>query len=421
MFSLPSLLLLVAAWAPFVDASVDACQVRAAQDTELDFENSVLGRNDLQLGGLMVFENIGTVEDRAIDLEISVVPGTTYESPNAVLRNGKNPTGKFGVINLFTVQGDPEAGEGSFRFCLKDHETGDLATAKSFVWSVFDVDDRNEAENGIKEKMEVDLVQVEDYVLWPNEEESEIESSCENSGSAPPCASGERTVFAASGKGTGEDNPVDPDLLSPTERKRTIVFSFKDTSCWDFSYHHYCKIEEEEGGVCRWYGGGNFLFAGGAREVIEEGECIDPPDDGCEDDNPDPFFWKGKDTSCAEIAALGPQKRAFKCNEGRRIERECPSVCLEGCATPGPTVTPTADPYGRCGNNPEPFEFKGKITSCDEIADLGPQKEAESATRAGSSTNAPGFATTPAAFASKAIDPTMPDDDDRGELYDKIV
>jgi len=89
----------------------------------------------------------------------------------------------------------------------------------------------------------------------------------------------------------------------------------------------------------------------------------------CED-NPDTFFYKGKDTSCDEIAALGEQKRKRKCRDGRRLIEECPAVCEEECATPSPTVTPREP----CTDNPDEFEFKGEITSCAEIAALGPQK-----------------------------------------------
>eukprot|EP00535_Pseudo-nitzschia_heimii_P010637 CAMPEP_0197178566 /NCGR_PEP_ID=MMETSP1423-20130617/3810_1 /TAXON_ID=476441 /ORGANISM="Pseudo-nitzschia heimii, Strain UNC1101" /LENGTH=358 /DNA_ID=CAMNT_0042628341 /DNA_START=20 /DNA_END=1096 /DNA_ORIENTATION=+ len=89
----------------------------------------------------------------------------------------------------------------------------------------------------------------------------------------------------------------------------------------------------------------------------------------CED-NPDDFFYKGKDTSCAEISALGEQKRRRKCRDGRRLIEECPAVCEEDCATSSPTETPRE----QCVDNPDDFEFKGVITSCDEIAALGPQK-----------------------------------------------
>jgi len=98
----------------------------------------------------------------------------------------------------------------------------------------------------------------------------------------------------------------------------------------------------------------------------QRGEC---------EDNANPFFFKGKDTSCQEIGALGTQKRARKCGEDRKIIEECPSICSDECATPSPTSSPTASLRGPCENNPDPFFFKGSDTTCQEIADLGPQKQ----------------------------------------------
>ena len=373
-FGIIAFLLLLVSSTRVVDAdSPDECRAKSPGGTQLDFLNSKLTENSLQYGGVMKFEEIANVGGRSVDLVVSVVPGTTYETPRGDLRNGKTKSGKFGQINLFTVKGDLDSGKGDFRFCLRDHETGELATADSFVWSVFDIDDRNRNSDGIKEKMAIDLARVDDYVLYPSESNSEIKSTCENSGLPPPCAGGERIVFNASTKGIGKDNPSDPNNLTEQQMKRAVVFSFSDTSCWDFTYHHYCRIEAEEGGICRWYGGGNFLFSGVAAEVVEDGECI-PATPSC-DNNPNPFEWKGKETSCDTIAALGAQKQSRKCREGRRITRECPAICRDDCATPSPTVTPTL-PRGDCEDNPNSFEFKGRVTSCLEIAALGPQKKA---------------------------------------------
>jgi len=251
-----------------------SCLGKTKMETELDFFNSKLTKNSLHEGGIMKFEDIGIVRDRPVDLIVTVVPGTTYESERAEIRNGKN--GKFGNINLYTKLGDFESGQGNFRFCFHDHETQEKTTVDSFVWSVYDVDERNAAANGIKEKMIMDLSKVHDYMLWPNADETEIKLFCEDTKTAPPCADGERTVFHSSTHGVGGDNPNDPDNMTSQQKKRSIVFSFKDTDCWDFTYEHYCRLEEETGKECRWYGGGNFLFAGNAQEIIEGGECLTP-------------------------------------------------------------------------------------------------------------------------------------------------
>jgi len=243
--------------------------------TELDFFNSELTENTLHEEGILKYENIGVIRDKPVDLIVSVVPGTTYHSEKGANLNGKD--GMFGNINVYTVQGDLESGEGNFRFCFHDHETGAITTAESFLWSVYDLDERsNGGSDGIKEKMIMDLSQASDYYLYPSVDETEIEMSCENSGASPPCEQGVRTVFHSSTGGDKHDNPDSPTELTEEQKRRSVVFSFENVSCWDFTYKHYCQIEEDEGGECKWYGGGNFLYSGSAKEVVEGGECLTP-------------------------------------------------------------------------------------------------------------------------------------------------
>jgi len=104
-----------------------------------------------------------------------------------------------------------------------------------------------------------------------------------------------------------------------------------------------------------------------------EAPVASPPREACED-NPDVFFYKSKDVSCADIAQLGPQQRARKCKEGRRLVDECPSYCQEECATPSPTGSPTVGLPDDCTNVEGSFFFKGKDVSCADIAVLGKQK-----------------------------------------------
>jgi hypothetical protein len=152
-------------------------------------------------------------------------------------------------------------GIGSFDFCIHDHETNDLTTVDSFRMTFYDVDERNEADDGIKEKIRFDTNQVTDFILYPNELESEVILSCEDGTTTLPCKDGVRTVFHSSTKGTGEDNPTDPNNLTELQKARSIVFTFKDTSCFTATFDHYCAVDK-----CRWYGGGNFVFSGDADE-----------------------------------------------------------------------------------------------------------------------------------------------------------
>jgi hypothetical protein len=262
--------------APLIEEAQDGgptgCLGKQNVTTDLDFFNSEVTESSLSTGGVIRYENIGIVRDRDVDLVVSIVEGSTSPSKSDA-PNGKD--GLFGNIGLYTVKGDLKSGEGNFRFCFHDHESGDLTTVDSFRWSVYDIDSRNAADNGIKEKMIMDITQVEDFILYPNEDESEVKLSCEDK-TPLPCNAGVRTVFHSSTNGTGPDNPSDPNNLTEQQKSRSVVFTFKDTSCWEFTYDHYCRIELEEGGKCRWYGGGNFLFSGDAKEIIEEGECVTP-------------------------------------------------------------------------------------------------------------------------------------------------
>lgn len=47
----------------------------------------------------------------------------------------------------------------------------------------------------------------------------------------------------------------DPENMTETQKERSIVFTFKNTSCFTMTYFHYCPVDD-----CSWYGGGNFLF-----------------------------------------------------------------------------------------------------------------------------------------------------------------
>ena len=143
--------------------------------------------------------------------------------------------------------------------------------------SIFYLDRRNNVKTGygIHEKMLIDTSKTSGYVLYPDKEKTEVKQTCENDGSSPPCANGVRTVFEATTDGTGKDNPSDPNNLTEQQKSRSIVFSFEDTECWEFVYDAYCPFEPEQS--CAWYGGSNFFFSGSAKEVVDEGECISPP------------------------------------------------------------------------------------------------------------------------------------------------
>jgi len=218
-------------------------------------------------------------------LVVTLQKGSTYEGDNT--KNGKGTdkeTGKsslFGNINLQTVQNKPRSGEGNFTFCFQDMETGKPVTVDYFHWTVYDLDERGDDDEqgnvGIKEKLIMDVSQAANYQLM---EDTEVVLSCED-GSETPCPAGVRTVFHSSTGGKGKDNPRDPENLTDEQKARSVSFEFRDISCWDFTYDHYCPTDQPDYDgkfeECRWYGGGNFLYSGDSPEIIDEGECLTAP------------------------------------------------------------------------------------------------------------------------------------------------
>jgi len=337
----------------------DICFGKETVATHLNFFDSTVTENKLHdgNGGVLRYENIGFVNDRPIDFVVSVVDGTTYGTTKALERNGK--ANQFGSINVMELKDDKLInGEANLEFCLYDHEKrNELVTAKSFRFSIYDVDERNAAANGIKEKITMDATQIKDFILYPNPEESEIELSCEDGSTLLPCDIGVRTIFHSTTKGTGGDNPKDPNDLDEVQKKRSIVYSFKDTSCFTMTLSHYCPVD-----LCQWYGGGNFLFSGDADQLIEEGECIttstpppiptNPPTTGrgeCENgfDNLDDYRYEDNQSKdCDGWVATNPKEHCAmidETNEDKPVSYYCPIQCIAKCMPSSTETPPPAD------------------------------------------------------------------------------
>ena len=262
-----------------VNANASSCKTEVA--TKLNFfDSEVVEKNLHEIGGIMRYENIGVVRGDKVDLVIKSTEGTAY-STTKPWKNGKNAGGKFGNINMMTLEDDAVYnGEGSFDFCFIDSVTDALKVVDSFRWTFYDIDERGGLDNTIKEMLVMDTAQAENFILYPDLENSEVKLVCEDSQKTPtaanPCEPDERTEFKSSTKGTGEDNPTDMSQLNEKQKKRSVVYTFRNKSCFSVTFKHYCPLENGQG--CRWYGGGNFQFSGGADQLIQQGECITPPE-----------------------------------------------------------------------------------------------------------------------------------------------
>jgi len=251
--------------------------------TKLDFFQSEVTQNDLtEKGGEIRYTNIGTYQSRELDLVVTMHPGSNYvNKAKGDNKNGKGDTELFGNINLQTKKHKPHSGEGNFTFCFQDKETLEPVTVDYFYWTVYDLDergsDRKKGGVGIKEKLIMDVSQASTYQLV---KDTEVKLSCED-GSDIPCKAGVRTIFHSSTDGVESDNPKHPDKLTQQQKARSVSFEFRDISCWHFTYDHYCPVDKPDydgrygsAEKCRWYGGGNFLYAGESPEMIGEGECL---------------------------------------------------------------------------------------------------------------------------------------------------
>jgi len=295
---LPSAVSFLALFA--ASASGDDCN--GSQETfitQLNFIDSEVEINTLHLeGGQLRFTNVGYHHNnKPLDIIVTVTSGSYTDIADTwAARTEASTTGRtwgpekngkvlvngdpsaFANINLQTVRGKPESGRGNFRMCIVDQESDDEVRLERFSWTVFDADERGEDTNNrevLKEKMIIDMDQVDFYKLAPD---TEIELRCEDEGAAisdgGTCNEG-RTIFHSSTHGKGRDNPTDPDNLTDEQLARSVLFSFVNTACWDFTYDHYCPTEQDGSTRrCKAYDGGNFLFAGNSESLEKDGECI---------------------------------------------------------------------------------------------------------------------------------------------------
>jgi len=274
--------------------------------TQLDLSHSTVETNTLHLkDGEIRYKNVGLFENKPLDLVVTITSGDytdivqTWMDRKKIAPNGngkgKDKTengeeGKFGNINLQTVEGKPKSGEGNFKMCIVEQGTYTPVTLEQFSWTVYDLDERgvdilNKKKVVIKEKLIIDAGQAQVYQLvntaaYP----TQVKLSCEDGSPASltqTCPAGVRTIFHSSEGGVGKDNPSDPANLTDLQKQRSVSFTFVNKSCWTFTYDHYCSVDQPEytGGIeqCKKYTGGNFLFAGESEQIIEEGECQEPP------------------------------------------------------------------------------------------------------------------------------------------------
>ena len=254
----------------FLAAIVNNVLVANAQGCEpafnIDFEDAVLTTNTLHLpGGEMRLENLGTYAGGIeVDLVVTVVPGTVYTTPDPVL-NGRS--GLFGQINVQNRPSDPALdGVGEFEFCFEDNASGSLVEIESFDFTFFDLDGRGDRSY---EQLTMDPSEYSQYQL--SGITSEVFVQCESTNNPPPCPTNDRVLFLSSTSGGAGDNPSDPNDLTPQQQRRSVMFTFEETSCFHVTFSQICNDDPN----CSV--GGNLIFAGTASQLVD---CdTEPPTD----------------------------------------------------------------------------------------------------------------------------------------------
>jgi len=360
--------------------------------TFMDFFQADLTDNSLHLGGVMRYSNIGTFENQIIDMIVSdnSVDGTypdivpVWENsfkngkakydpafPQNPNNNGLSGSGFFGVVNLQTTRDKPKSGRGDFKFCVVASGTDTEIVLDRFDFSIYDLDERGTT--GIKEKLIIDINQVASYFLT---ETTEITLSCELASDPDAidipvdaddnCPPDYNMVFSSSTAGVGKDNPNIFEELTMEQINRSILLRFVDTSCFTFSYDHYCEKDDINyvGGSnvdCSSYTGGNLLFSGNSTKLEEEGECnTSPPTMAPPTEAPEVAPTEAPEVAPTEAPVVAPTEAPVV------APTEAPEVAPTDAPvvapTEAPVVAPTDPPAVTLTDPPS----EGPVDACEE-------------------------------------------------------
>uniref|UniRef100_A0A7S4AUF0 Uncharacterized protein n=1 Tax=Pseudo-nitzschia australis TaxID=44445 RepID=A0A7S4AUF0_9STRA len=324
-----------------VTASTDRCDVITPSMT-LKFYNGARGKEGtLDEGGELRFKQVGEQYGKKLDLVITVHPGTQYHTKN----NGANKNKEqFGQLNIYKkVPRKPQFNsKGTFDFCFRDSGNNGLVNIDSFHFGFYDIDQRSRNKRGSniqRESIAIDASQMENFYLYnTSEQKSEVLARCENSKRVPtssaPCVD-ERTEFMSNEYGTGYTNPSKVTNLSAKQKSRSVVFTFRNRSCFTAELritcggHSKCFTNEQA----------NFLFAGAAPGIIEDtSTCVATPPEPSDSPSSDPSVspTQGPTNTPSRELSVSPTQGPTN----------TPSRELSVSPTQGPTNTPSrANPF----------------------------------------------------------------------------
>lgn len=226
-----------------------------APKVNLDFSMANVVRSNLGRKGPdngeqegILYANVATVGDQAIDLEVNA---QSEYWPFNTERNGLN--GKFAQINLATpdnagLPGSSGAtGTCDFSFTLKKGGTDELYEAEWLYFSMFDIDQAKKNRKWNPKWQE--SMTVSGFASQYLSSDTEIKVEQLN----------KKTFRYNSSKfGTGKDNPKDPLQLDAKMTRRTATFVYRAVSTWNATFAI---------GLPHYLDGRNFLLAGKSSTV----------------------------------------------------------------------------------------------------------------------------------------------------------
>jgi len=219
------------------------------------FDEAEIGENNLDGVGpdahgahVLRYRHVASGGQEAFDgdfnIDLVVTVSEWYQNPDPA-KNGIN--GKFGTITQRCSTAS------SYQFTFVKSGTMEPVAIESFMFSVFDIDHGKEGgQSGDNEIISVKSGAVlAGYYTASN---SRLDSSC----------SGTANIFKSMDKGSRDDNPTHPLLLTPLQKSRSVTFRFVRTSSFELEF------EIRGGSNTR-----SFLFGGNADFACFQGQDVD--------------------------------------------------------------------------------------------------------------------------------------------------
>lgn len=178
------------------------CKI-CTSSTKVDLSNVVQNN----LGGLgpdggaeeIRYKNAIDLDGRMLDVVLTAVD--EYRTPKAE-KNGKTGAG-FGSLTLATKSST------NFKFSFVDATTGEAATVKDLALTFYDLD---QGKNDKQQEIVTACNAGEVYTTSDTELEVSTSGSCRS--------------FSSSERGSGKDNPQQPNELTKTQAARSVTFEF---------------------------------------------------------------------------------------------------------------------------------------------------------------------------------------------------